>query len=152
MKEQVRYPFLLLLSLLVFSCDTTDDPASNNNGNNLTDEEFRENFGSQTTRDFLGQIVDADNQLIQGATVKIGNTTVQTDQNGVVIANGASVYEKFAYGRASKTGYMDGSRSLVPTSGRNMVKIMLLESGALETIQSGQESEVSIYSGTKIKI
>ena len=40
---------------------------------------------------------------------------------------------------------------MVPTSGKNNVKIMLLPNAPLETIQSGVESEVSIYSGTKVK-
>ena len=40
---------------------------------------------------------------------------------------------------------------MVPTSGKNNVKIMLLPNAPLETIQSGVESEVSIFSGTKVK-
>ena len=138
---------ILLLSLstivLLFnSCDPSESTSS--------DANFSENFGTAVSRDFIGQVVDADNHPIQGVTVKIGTSSVQTDINGVFIINEASVHEKFAYITAKKSGYVDGSRSMVPTSGKNNVRIMLLQDTPLQTIQSGVTSEVSIYSGTKV--
>jgi hypothetical protein len=128
------------------SCESNDD--NNNSGPN--DDAFAENFGNAASKDFIGQIVDIYNNPIQGVTIKIGTSTSQTDVNGVFIINGANVYERFAHITATKSGYIDGSRSLVPTSGKNNVKIMLLPNDPLETIQSGVTSEVSIYSGTKV--
>lgn len=133
---------LLVLQLTFLSCESTDI--------NSTDSNFSENFGAAVSRDFIGQVVDTDNHPIQSVTIKIGTTSVQTDVNGVFIINGASVYEKFAYITAKKTGYIDGSRAMVPTSGKNNVRIMLLQDAPLQTIQSGVTSEVSIYSGTKV--
>lgn len=139
----VKQIFLLLVLQLTFlSCESTDI--------NSTDSNFSENFGAAVSRDFIGQVVDTDNHPIQSVTIKIGTTSVQTDVNGVFIINGASVYEKFAYITAKKTGYIDGSRAMVPTSGKNNVRIMLLQDAPLQTIQSGVTSEVSIYSGTKV--
>jgi len=141
------HSLLCLLLILAFaSCNPNDD-----NNKNPNDEEFAQNFGNSVARDFIGHVVDVDNLPVQGVTVKIGTSTAQTDVNGVFIINNANVYQKFAYITAKKAGFIDGSRAMVPTSGKNNVKIMLLPNAPLETIQSGVESEVSIYSGTKVK-
>ncbi|WP_187659997.1 Ig-like domain-containing protein [Flavobacterium buctense] len=137
---------MLLLVVSFSSCESNDD--NNNSGPN--DAAFAENFGNTASKDFIGQIVDIYNNPIQGVTIKIGSLSTQTDVNGVFILNGAEVYERYAHITATKSGYIDGSRSMVPTSGKNNVKIMLLPNDPLETIQSGVTSEVSIYSGTKI--
>ena len=148
MKKIHSFCCLLLLAVSFSSCNPNDD-SNNNAGPN--DDAFAQNFGSTVDRDFIGQVVDIDNAPIQGVTIKIGTSTVQTDVNGVFIINGANVYQKFAYITAKKVGFIDGSRAMVPTSGKNNVKIMLLPNAPLETIQSGVVSEVSIYSGTKVK-
>lgn len=146
MKKIQSHLCLLLLVVAFSSCESNDD--NNNSGPN--DDTFAENFGNTASKDFIGQIVDIYNDPIQGVTIKIGSSTTQTDVNGVFIINGAQVYERFAYITATKTGYIDGSRSMVPTTGKNNVKIMLLPNSPMETIQSGVTSEVSIYSGTKV--
>jgi hypothetical protein len=141
------YSLLCLLFTLVtfLSCESNDNNANQN------DDSFAQNFGSAVARDFIGQIVDIDNNPIQNAEIKIGTSTAQTDVNGVFIIKNANVYQKFAYITAKKVGFIDGSRAMVPTSGKNNVKIMLRPNAPLETIQSGVVSEVSIYSGTKVK-
>ena len=147
MKKLVSFFCLLLLSITFNSCNLDD-------GNSSTiqdDDAFAQNFGSAVNRDFIGQVVDVDNHPIQGVTITIGTSIAQTDINGVFIINDANVHEKFAYIKATKSGYIDGSRAMVPTNGKNNVKIMLLPNAPLQTIQSGVESEVSIYSGTKVK-
>lgn len=137
---------LFLIAISFIACNPSDDSGSSQN-----DDKFAENFGNAASKDFIGQIVDTDNNPIQNVSVTIGTTTVQTDVNGVFIINGASVYEKFAFIKATKAGYFDGSRAMIPTSGKNNVKIMLIPNAPLETITSGVESEVEIYSGTKVK-
>ncbi|MES2410478.1 MAG: hypothetical protein V4535_03445, partial [Bacteroidota bacterium] len=135
---------LLLIVFTITGCDPNDSSSSQN------DDTFAENFGSQVSRDFIGQVVDTDNNPIQNAEIKIGTLTVQTDVNGVFIINGASVHEKFAYITAKKIGYIDGSRAMVPTSGKNSVRIMLVPNTPLQTISTGVSSEVSLPSGTKV--
>jgi len=125
------------------SCDESSDN-NNSNGN------FADNFGNAVSRDFIGQVVDVNGNPVQNAAVKIGSTTEQTDVNGVFVINNANVYERFAYITAKKAGYIDGSRSMVPTSGKNNVKIMLLPSTPVATIASGATSEVDLPSGTKV--
>jgi hypothetical protein len=140
--------FLLLFLAVNFSSCESNDGGNQNSGPN--DETFSQNFGNEVSRDFIGQVVDTNNDPIQGVTIKIGSSTTQTDVNGVFMLNGANVNQRFAFIKATKSGYIDGSRSMVPTTGKNNVKIMLLPNSPIETIQSGVNSEVSIYSGTKV--
>ncbi|WP_284652604.1 hypothetical protein [Flavobacterium terrisoli] len=137
---------LLLLVVSFSACESNDD----SNSNDQNDDTFAENFGSEVSRNFIGQIVGTDNQPLQGATVQIGTSTVQTDLNGVFIINGANVHERFAYITVTKAGYIDGSRAMVPTNGMNNIKIMLIPNTPLETIQSGVPSEVVMPNGTKV--
>lgn len=140
---------MFLAALLCVSCDPNDDanPNVNPNGN----DNFSEHFGASASRDFIGQVVDVNGQAIQNATVKIGTSTKQTDKNGMFILNDADVNERFAYITATKIGYVDGSRALVPTSGMNNVRIMLLPLEITQTIASGANSEVLLPNGTKVK-
>jgi hypothetical protein len=145
MKIAKLFLAVLLFTLTFISCDSNDS-----NGSSQNDDTFAENFGGDVSKDFIGQVVDLDNHPIQNAEIKIGNSTVQTDSNGVFIINGAAVHEKFAYITAKKAGYLDGSRAMVPTSGKNNVKIMMIPNTPLETVQSGAASEVSLPTGTKV--
>lgn len=138
---------LLFTSAFFLSCNPDEDDRTVS----LPQSDFSGSFGATAQRDFIGQVVDTDDRPIQNATVKIGTSSAMTDANGVFIINSARVQERFAYITAVKAGYNDGSRALVPTTGKNNVKIMLTEAVPTQTIQSGVASEVSIYSGTKIK-
>ncbi len=140
-------PLFVFMALLLSSCNPDDDA-----GSTTTDPEsnFEENFGAEVSRKFIGQVNDINGNAVQGATVRIGSLSVQTDANGVFLINGASVREKFAYIRVSKTGFMDGSRALIPTSGTNNVKITLIPATITGTVSSGQSGEVALPSGTKV--
>ena len=137
---------LLVLSIAFSSCNPNDDDTTNTNNNT----NFSENFGAKADRDFIGQVVDTNNQPIPNVAVKIGTSTVQTDMNGVFIINQANVNERFAYITAKKVGFIDGSRAMVPTNGKNNVRIMMIPNTPLATIQSGVASEVALPSGTKV--
>ena len=144
-----KFQFLLalfLLSIAFSSCNPNDDDTTNTNNNN----NFSENFGAKADRDFIGQVVDTNNQPIPNVTVKIGTSTIQTDINGVFIINQANVNERFAYITAKKVGFIDGSRAMVPTNGKNNVRIMMIPNTTISTIQSGVSSEVALPSGTKV--
>lgn len=150
MKRITQLLFILLV-FTAFSCTDDDRAADNPSAQNpVTDAEFAKNFGAEVQRDFIGQIVDTDNHPVAGAQIKIGSSTAQTDANGVFVINGAGVYEKFAYITATKAGYITGSRSMVPTSGKNNVKIMLIPAQAIQTIASGATATVDMPNGTKV--
>ncbi len=147
MKKILLLAGLVLLTLQFSSCNPNDGYSGLGH---TADYTFEQTFGAKVNRDFIGQIVDPDNHPIPAATVTIGTTVAQTDANGVFIIKAASVRLKFAYITAKKAGYIDGSRSMVPSTGKNNVKIMLVPFSPQQTIQSGVASEVSIYSGTKV--
>lgn len=148
MKKLTLCLIIALICFSVISCkksgvNTPDDPSH-------TDEKFAKNFGNVANRNFIGQIIDVTNNPIAGATVKIGSATAQTDANGIFVLKNASVYEQFAFITASKTGYLNGSRALVPTAGTNNVKIILLPATVTATVNAGATSNVSLINGTKI--
>ncbi|WP_445717445.1 hypothetical protein [Flavobacterium sp.] len=144
--KKIKQLFLLLLVTTFFvSCTDIDDNLNNNSSNSFT-----ENFGNQVSRDFMGEIVDENNNPIQNVIVTIGTSAVQTDENGIFIIKNAFVYEKLAYIKANKVGFINGSRTLVPTTGMNQVKIMMIASIPVAIVHSGQNSEVTLPNQTKI--
>lgn len=138
----------VLIGLFLIGCSENDE--LNNTTNHVSHSEFAQNFGALVSRDFIGQVVDINNSPVVGATVTIGISQAQTDENGVFILNSAEVNERFAYITAKKAGFIDGSRAMVPSTGKNKLKIMLLPATSIATISSGQTSEVVLPSGTKV--
>ena len=123
--KKLQSIFCLLLLIIAFSGCT---PNENTNTSQSTDP-FASNFGNTVNRDFIGQVVDYLGDPISNALVTIGTSTGHTDANGVFIIHGASVYEKFAYIIATKAGYITVTNSLIPTSGKNFVR-MIMDSSA----------------------
>lgn len=148
--KKITFFLLATLAMMAFSCNEDDNAAAENPTQPTTDSEFAKNFGNPVQRDFIGQVIDADNEGISGVTVKIGNSSVQTDANGVFIIKDANVYERFAYITASKPGFIGGSRALVPTSGKNNIRIMLIPAETTQVISSGASSTVDLPNGTKV--
>jgi hypothetical protein len=134
---------VLLLPFLFSSC-------SNDSGNNGNSIDTPLNFGSEVSKNFSGQIIDENNIPLSNVAITISNKTATTDVNGVFIINNATVHEKFAFVTAKKTGYLDGSRSLVPTSGMNNLKITLLSGTIVGTVNSGTSGSVSLTNGAKV--
>ncbi|MBL7886550.1 MAG: carboxypeptidase regulatory-like domain-containing protein [Flavobacterium sp.] len=141
--NKLVFSFAFML-ILFFGCQSENDVEQQSVA------EFQENFGQSVSRDFIGYVVDTNNNPIQNATISIGTSTVQTDVNGLFILNNADVFERFAYIKASKSGFIDGSRAMIPTSGKNNVRIMLLSNAPIATITSGSASEVALNSETKV--
>lgn len=151
--KNIKKQFTAIFSLLVIiimtltSCDNgeinlhPEDDATN----------FTEHFGATANKNFMGKIVDENNNPIDGVSINIGSKTATTDANGVFIIKNADVYEQFAYVTAKKVGYLNGSRSLIPTDGVNKIDIMLLYQSAAVTVSSGVTSEVALPNGAKVK-
>lgn len=135
-----------LISILLFSCEKQDDYSSNGS----SQVNFSDNFGNSAQRSFLVQIVDVNNLPIKDAVINIGLDQKNTDSNGICIIENANVYEKFAYIKVQKNGYINGSRSLVPTSGVNIVKIMMINKNLISTINTGVTANVVLSNGTNV--
>ncbi|MFX1706992.1 hypothetical protein PV783_23685 [Chitinophaga sp. CC14] len=144
-------PLLVLLLLLAISCkkNNSDHPHPPIK-DSVSASDFARNFGNEVSRDFIVQLVDVSNNPVPGATVTIGTSTTQTNPGGIAIIKNAGVYERFAYIRAAKTEFMEGSRALMPSTSTNVIKIMMLPSHITATVNSGVTSDVSLSNGTRI--
>ena len=105
MKKAYILTLLFFASLLMVSCDTNDDTFIPEENSNTT---INYDFGSTVSRDFIGQIVNENENPVPNAIVSIGSSTAQTDINGVFIIKNASVKSNFAYVTATKTGFLKG--------------------------------------------
>ena len=143
MNAKKLFLLVLLFPFLFSSC-------SNDSGNNGNSIDTPLNFGSEVSKNFSGQIIDENNIPLSNVAITISNKTATTDVNGVFIINNATVREKFAFVTAKKAGYLDGSRSLVPTSGINNLKITLLSGTIVGTVNSGTSGSVSLTNGAKV--
>jgi len=86
----------------------------------------------------MGIIIDENGDKIENVLVTVGNTTTLTDRNGMFIVSNAQVFENFAYIKAQKDGYLNGSRVVIPkTNGTNKISITLIKREIRQRIQSG---------------
>lgn len=139
---------ILLLVLLMFSCK---DETFIDINDNTTIPESNFNFGNTVQRNFQGIVLDTSGNPVSGATVTIGSNTVQTNFKGFFTFKNAGVKENFALVKVTKSGFIDGSRVLVPTNGINRVNIMMIPATTTASINSGTTSTVSLPNGTKVK-
>ena len=148
--------FRNLLILLTFFCFVrcSEEPTGGTNNSNTPPQSVTllESFGNLTNSDFMGRVVDLQKNPVSGATVQIGNSTIDTDMNGVFIIRDAKVYEKFAFIKVEKVGFLHGSRSVVPTAGINQVQIMLLPQTVTQTVSSGTARTVSLSNGAAVDL
>jgi len=115
------------------------------------DATFLQNFGTMITTNFIGKIVSVNGAKLKDVQITIDGQTTMTDHNGVFVLNNVSVYEKFAFVKANKQGYINGSRAVVPTpNGSNDIQITLLEKNIVGMVSSGSESEVTMPNGSTV--
>lgn len=151
MKNLKLFLMLTLISAFVFiSCDNDVNSDLPQNDDPISENTINYDFGNNVSRSFLGEILDKNNNPIQGVDVTIGNSNAVTDENGVFIINDVSIKENFAYIQATKIGYIKGTRALVPTEGVNRVKIMLLDATVIATVNSGTESSVTLPNDSQV--
>ncbi|HIB37673.1 MAG TPA: carboxypeptidase regulatory-like domain-containing protein [Mesonia sp.] len=152
---------LIIFCIFISSCNNDDDFTQTNDDQEITDPsedenepvtiDLSENFGNEVSRNFIGQIVDGNQNPIPNVIIEIAEVSTTTDENGIFILNEANVYENFAYIKASKPGYVNGSRALIPTEGINQIRIMLLEKNIAATIESGTSSVVTNENGASVE-
>ncbi|TBN14565.1 hypothetical protein [Hyunsoonleella pacifica] len=147
---KLKLLFTLFLFGILLSCDK--DNVSNDDQQDDNPSNFSENFGNEITRSFLGTVIDSNSNPIEGVIISIGNDQTQTDENGVFNIKNAQVNERFAYVKAEKSGFIHGSRALVPTHGINKVSIMLLEEAVAGSTNSGAETTIAIANGASVSL
>lgn len=150
MLKFIRYSFIFLLFFIV-SCDI-DDINEIQNGNQDINEETTGSsldFGATVQADFIGRVVNDDGIRVNNATVTIGSQIVQTDTNGVFSMQNVNVFENFAFVKVTKDTYIKGSRAIVPqTDAINTIEITLLRKNIVETINSGESSQITHENST----
>ncbi|WP_417876199.1 hypothetical protein [Winogradskyella sediminis] len=155
MKRISKFPkfilFILITTLTFSSCSKDeDDRISGGEQQEIVPDEFSEYFGNEISRDFLGTVMDKNHLPIEGVLVTIGDDTAYTDSNGVFMIKNATINKRFGYIKASKTGYIHGSRNVVPSNGTNKVTMMLLDHNIIGTVNSGETGNVSLNNGSSV--
>jgi len=147
-----KHILLLFTFILISSCKDDGNFGLEPINQNITNEEFAlKNFGANITSNFFGRIVNTKGQNIKDVLITIGNESTYTDHNGIFTFTNASVYENFALIKASKNGYIQASRALIPNSNStNNVQITLLEKNIVGSISSGNASEVNLSNGSSV--
>jgi hypothetical protein len=140
------YTLLFLIFMLV-SCKTDSNSEEGGQPNAAIDF----SFGNSAQRNFHGLVLSTDGSPVSGATITIGTKTTQTNIKGIFAINDADVKENFAYVKVTKAGFVNGARTLVPTTGNNRINIMMIPATNTMTISSGTTSTVSLPNGTKVK-
>ncbi|MCF6308812.1 MAG: hypothetical protein L3J09_12795 [Flavobacteriaceae bacterium] len=153
---------LLMLGISFSNCTNNDieqEMIENNNDDNdndddevsLTDAEFFENFGETVVTDIIGRVSDQEGNYLENVEIKSGTQTLFTDSNGYFLLTDVEVNERFAYVKASKVGFIDGSRTIVPNKiGATQMSITLLEKNVIATLESGQQGVASLSNGSKV--
>jgi hypothetical protein len=141
---------LLFSALIITSCQQDDANSGAEDQQENIPETFSEYFGNTISRDFLGKVINSNNNPIAGVAITIGSETATTDSNGIFVINNANVKERFGYVKAEKAGYIHGSRAVVPSNGTNKVTIMLLEATVVGTVNSGTVETVAMGNGSSV--
>ncbi|WP_298510947.1 leucine-rich repeat domain-containing protein [uncultured Kordia sp.] len=156
MKKLTKLIFALICILCIQNCkdddfNTTGDTTSSET-EAVRDQQFKtENFGNATTAKFIGSITDTSGNKLENVQIIIGNTTTLTNNNGLFILNDVDVFENFAYIKAQKEGYINGSRVVLPkTDGVNIINIVLFQKDVVATVNSGETSQVSLPNGAEV--
>ncbi|WP_046755477.1 leucine-rich repeat domain-containing protein [Kordia jejudonensis] len=154
MKKLFKYILISAFAIVLQNCKNDDFTSEIDTAEPISEVEMRdqlfqsENFGNTTTGNFFGLVADVDGFKLENVQITIGNTTTMTDRNGMFVLNNADVFENFAYIKAKKDGYIDGSRVVIPkTEGANKINIVLLKKEVTATINSGQNAQVSLSNG-----
>jgi len=142
---------ILILLVIVSACNN-DDNISNQEQQNQNPTAFVENFGSDISRTFLGNVVDTSNNPIENVLIRIGNQTTMTDNNGVFIIQDAPVKERFGYVTAEKVGFIHASRAVVPSEGTNKVTIMMLAEAVVGSNSSGTQQTIALANGASVSL
>lgn len=142
---------LLLFLAVFFTNGCRSETIEETNDTNIPFPEFQYNYGNEVSRSFFGQVLDRSGNPVSGATISIGTSTVQTTTQGFFMLKDVSVKENFAHVKATKAGFVNASRVLLPTSGDNRINIMMIPATTTTTINSGSASTVSLPDGSSVK-
>lgn len=104
--------------------------------------------GKSILADFSGQIINEFNNAVANASVVIGDKTALTNSNGFFFIRDAAVNENFAYASVNAVGHFHGSRTVLPKSGVNQIKITLLSNAIRGSFPASQGGKIEVGKAT----
>ena len=120
---------LSFLLLLLAQCNEAEQ---------LTPEDYANaiEHGKLVQGSLAGEVLDENNNPVEGAVVTLLSETTQTDENGWFEFLDINLGENHTYVEVLAPGYFAGSRSIIPSVGVNKVSIKLLPHATIGTVDS----------------
>lgn len=135
---------MLAASLVVFigcSKSINSSTATNGNPNNIPSN-------VTVTASLQGRVVDQNGIPVQGASVSSGTATTTTDVNGVFTFRNISMSSRFGYVQVVKTGYFNGSRSIITAPGSsNYISIQLMPRTLTGSFPAASGGKIAVQTG-----
>lgn len=132
----------LILLTLLFSIGYISCKKEKNNPE--VEPEITVTPGRIITTSIGGEVIDENGNPVNGATVSIGTTTMQTNSNGLFLFRDVSVNENKAYVKVEKNGFFLGSRNIVTKENSvSSVKIKLLSNNTINSFLSSTGGIIS---------
>ena len=148
--KKITSIILLVGMLCQLSCQK-DDHEFDQQVNEPVLSNFTPDFGANIKADFMGKVINEQGANIANVQITIGNKTVYTDHNGIFLVEQANAFEDFAYVKAYKSGYINGSRAVIPsTDGINDIQITLVKERVTAVVSAGSESQVTLDNGATV--
>jgi hypothetical protein len=100
-----------------------------------------------------GRVVNENGLPIQGAIVKAGTTTTQTNTNGEFNMNNATVVDKAAFVTVEKSGYFTGSRTFIAKANqKHFIEVELLPATNAGTVSAANGGTVTLSNTSAVTL
>ena len=134
--------WLLTLSMLAVLFITACK--KDNSTNNPTNE--------TVTASIFGRVVDENGNSVSGATAYAGGKSTTTDLNGIFKLSNVTLNKKHASVKINQSGYFDGSRTFIASSGKiNNVQIRLLTKTVKGSFASTTGATINVTSNASVQ-
>jgi hypothetical protein len=113
--KKIKFLAFAVVLAIASSCNDNDTNMENNRSNTTSTDlkAVVNNFSGNPIKATIKAIIEDENgNRLSGVTVTAGNVTATTNEKGLATLAAANVHQKFAFVKAFKTGYLDGSRTL----------------------------------------
>ena len=142
---------VLLLSLSLFLATGCQRDLNDPGGTPPVNNEPAVNDNEMVVGGVRGNVLDENNQPVQGATVTCGTSTATTDRYGTFRFSNINLSKANGYIKVSKAGYFNGSRTFVSVAGRvNNVRIKLLPKTNAGNFSGSAGGTINITGGGKL--
>lgn len=104
------------------------------------------------TSSIFGRVTDENGNSISGATASAGGKSTTTDLNGVFKLSNVTLNKKHAFVKINKSGYFDGSRTFIATSGKtNQVEIQLFSKSLKGSFDASTGATINVTANASVE-